>query len=88
MVKLATTLRCSPYDFMISATHNASLSEGGARAVVVRDFPESSHQTRDNTESPRRLRPSEARLGLACRPRVRRNGAPCEGGQRGRCRNA
>ena len=63
-----------------SCYHNASLSQDRALAVVVRDFPETPHQTRDNTDSPRRLRKSEARLRLACRPLVRRNGAPHERG--------
>ena len=47
-------------------THNASLSEGRALPVVVRDFPETPHQTRDDTDFPRPLRKSEARLRLAC----------------------
>jgi len=46
--------------------HNASLTEGGALAVVVEDSPETPHQTRDNTDFPRPLRKSEARLRLAC----------------------
>ena len=44
--------------------NNASLSEGGPLAVVVEDFPESVHQTRDNTGFPHRLR-------LACLPLAR-----------------
>ena len=52
-----------------SGTHNAFLSEGGALAVVVQDFHETAHQTRDITDFPRRLRKSEARLCLACPPR-------------------
>ena len=35
-------------------------------AVVVEDFPETPHQTRDNTDFPRPLRKGEARLRLAC----------------------
>ena len=58
------------------ATHNASLSEGGAFAVVVADFPETPHRTRDNTDFPRQMRKSEAKLRLACAPPARRNGAP------------
>ena len=46
-------------------SHNDSLSEGGALAVVVRDFPETSHWTRDNTDFPRLMQQSEARLCLA-----------------------
>ena len=37
-------------------------------AVVVGVFPETLHQTRDNTDFPRPLRKSEARLRLACPP--------------------
>jgi len=59
-----------------SDTHSAFLSEGGALAVVVRNFPETAHQTRDNTDLPRPLRRSKARLRLAGPPHVRRNGAP------------
>ena len=33
-----------------SGNHNASLSEGAPLAVVVRDFPETPHGTRDNTD--------------------------------------
>ena len=40
--------------------------EGSALAVLVRDFPPTPHQTRDNTTFPRPLRKSEARLHLAC----------------------
>ena len=46
-------------------TYNAFLSEGGALAVVEGDFHETSHRTRDNTDFPRPLRNSEARLCLA-----------------------
>ena len=60
------------------ATHNASLSEGGALAVVVGDFPETPHRRRDNTDFPRLMRQREARLHLACPPLARRNGAPHE----------
>ena len=49
-----------------ASNHNAFLSEGGAHAVVVRDFPETPNQTRDNTDFPRPLRQGEARLRLAC----------------------
>jgi len=48
--------------------HNAFLSEGGALPVVVGDFPETAQQTRDNTDFPRPLRKSEARLRLARPP--------------------
>ena len=47
---------------------NALLSEGAAFAVVVGDFHEMPHQTRDNTDFPRPLRESGARLRLACPP--------------------
>ena len=50
---------------------------------MVRDFPEMPHQTRDNTDFPRRLRKSEARLRLACPLLARRNGAPHERGAGG-----
>ena len=46
--------------------HNASLSEGEALAVVVENFSETLHWKRDNTEFPRPLRPTEARLRLTC----------------------
>ena len=36
--------------------HNASLSEGGALAVVVQAVPGNPHWTRVGTDSPRRLR--------------------------------
>ena len=55
---------------------NPFLSEGEARAVVVEGFPETPHQTRDNTDFPPRLRKSEARPRLASPPHARRNGAP------------
>ena len=50
---------------------------------MVWDFPETPHQTRDNTDCPRLLRKSEARLRLACPPLARRNGAPHETGAGG-----
>ena len=49
-------------------------------AVVVGDFPETPHQTRDNMDFPCLMRQSEARLRLACPPLARRNGAPHERG--------
>ncbi len=64
-------------------THNASLSEGGALAVVVGDFPETPYRTRDNTDFPPPLRTSEARRRLARPPPARRNGAPHERGAGG-----
>ena len=48
--------------------HNASLSEGEALAVVVERFSETPHRKRDNTDFPRPLRPTEARLRLAWPP--------------------
>ncbi len=48
--------------------HNASLSEGEALAVVVERFSETPHRKRDNTDFPRPLRPSEARLRLGWPP--------------------
>ena len=63
--------------------HNTCFSEGGVLAVVVSGIPESVHQTRDDTDFPRRLRNSEARLRLAGPPPVRRNGAPYERGAGG-----
>ena len=56
---------------------------GRSLAVVVGDFPETLHQTRDNTDFPRPLRKSEASLRLACTPLARRNGAPHERGAGG-----
>ncbi len=56
---------------------------GRSLAVVVRDFPETPHQTRNNTDFPRPLRKGEARLRLACPPLARRNGAPHERGAGG-----
>jgi len=47
---------------------SALLSEGGPLAVVVDSFPETPHQTRDNTDFPHPLRKSEARLRLAGPP--------------------
>ena len=64
-------------------TSNAFLSEGGALAIVVWDFPETPHWTRDKTDFPRPLRKSEARLRLACPPLARRAGAPHEQGAGG-----
>ncbi len=46
----------------------ALLSEGGALTVVVWDFPETPHQTGGNTDFPRPLRKSEARLCIARPP--------------------
>ena len=63
--------------------HNAPLREGEALAVVVWDFPETRHWTRDNTDFPHPLRISEARLRLACPPLARRGGAPHERGAGG-----
>ena len=61
------------------ATHNASLSEGGALAGVVGDFHETPPPGRgDNTDFPPPLRTRKARLNLACPPPARRNGAPHE----------
>ena len=50
---------------------------------MVLDFPETPHLTRDDTDSPRPLRKSEARLRLACPPLARRNGTPHERGAGG-----
>ena len=47
---------------------NAFLSEGEALAVVVQAVPGNTHQTRDNTDFPRRLRESGSRLRLARPP--------------------
>ena len=55
---------------------NAFLSEGEVLAVVVEDFPETVHQTRNNADFARPPRKSEARLRLACPPPARRGGAP------------
>ena len=60
--------------------HNAFLSEGAPSPLWVWHFPETPHQTRDNTDFPRPLRQSEARLRLACPPLARRGGAPHERG--------
>ena len=49
-----------------SDIHNASLSEGGALAVVVWDFPETPHGTRNHTDFPHPMRQSNARLRLSC----------------------
>ena len=57
-------------------THDGSLSEGGALAVVVGDFHETPHWTRDDKHFPHPMRPSEARLRLARPPLARRGGAP------------
>ena len=56
--------------------HNVSLSEGGALAVVVGEFPETPHQTRDNSDFPRLMRQGEARLRCARFALARRGGAP------------
>ena len=66
-----------------SDNQNAFLSEGGALAVVVGDVHETPHQTRDNTDFPRLMRPSEARLRLAGPPPARISGAPPERGAGG-----
>ena len=60
--------------------HNASLSEGGALAVVVEEFPETPHQTRDKTDFPRLMRQAKRGLRLARPPLARRGGAPHERG--------
>ena len=57
-------------------THNAFLSEGGVLAVVVGDFHETPHRTRNDTDLPRPLRNSDTRLCLARPPPAWRNGAP------------
>ena len=46
--------------------HNAFLSEGGALAVLVGDFPEKAQRTRNDKHFPRPLRQNEARLRMAC----------------------
>jgi len=56
--------------------HNASLSEGGALAVVVESCSETRHWKRDSTDLPSFLRPTEARLCLACPLLARRRAAP------------
>ena len=61
------------HDFV---THNAFLAEGGVLAVVVGDFHETPHQSGENTDLPRPLRNSDARLRLARSPFARRDGAP------------
>ena len=53
---------------------------GRSLAVVVGDFPETPHWTRDNTDFPRPMRHSDARLCLACPPPARRASAPHERG--------
>ena len=63
--------------------HNAFLSEGRVLAIVVGEFPETPHQARDETDFPRPLRESEARLRPAGPPPARRNGAPHERGAGG-----
>ena len=82
MGETATTWRCSPTRFMFSTT-TTLFSEGGALAVVVRDFSETPHGTRDNTDFPCPMRKSEARRRLACPPLARRDGAPHERGAGG-----
>ena len=62
--------------FHVHDSHNAILSEGGALAVVGGDFHETPHQTGDNTDFPRLMQQSEARLRLACPPLARCGGAP------------
>ena len=54
--------------------HNASLSEGAPLAAVVGALPGKAYWKRVGTDSPRRLRESEARLRLAC-PRLARRTA-------------
>ena len=54
--------------------HNASLSEGAPLAAVVGALPGKPYWKRVGTDSPRRLRESEARLRLAC-PRLARRTA-------------
>ena len=66
-----------------ASNHDAFLSEGGALAGVVGDFHETPHRARDNTDVPRLMRQSEARLCLAGPPPARRNGAPHERGAGG-----
>ena len=63
--------------------HNAALSEVGALPIVVRDFPETPHQARNNKHFPRPMRKSDARLRLVCPPLARRAGAPHERGAGG-----
>ena len=63
--------------------HNASLSEGEALAVVVERFSETPHWKRDNTDFPRPLRPTEARLRLACPPPASCGGVAQERGAGG-----
>lgn len=55
---------------------NASLSEGGVLAVVVEGFSETPHWKRGTTDFPRMMRPTEAKLRLACPPPARRGGVP------------
>ena len=59
-------------------TQNVFLSEGGPLAVVVGDFHETTHRTRDNADFPRLMRTTEARLRLAYPPSPGGGGAPHE----------
>ena len=61
---------------MISTTTTPFSQRAGPPAVVVGDFPETLHGTRDNTDFPSRLRKNGARLRLARPPPTRRGGAP------------
>ncbi len=73
------------FTWMVHAfdNHNASLSEGSALAVVVRDFHETPHQTRNDKHFARLMRQSEARLCPACAPLASCGGAPHERGAGG-----
>ena len=56
------------HPFHVFDNHNAFLSEGGALGVVIRDFSETPHGTRNNKHFLRPMREREARLRLACPP--------------------
>ena len=63
--------------------HNAFFSEGGALAVVVEDFHETPHQTRDSRNLRRPLQERRSEAAPRGSPLARRNGAPHERGAGG-----
>ena len=63
---------------MLSTTTTLLSQRVEPLAIVVKDYPETPHRTRNNSHFPPPLRYSLARLRLVCPPIVRRNGASHE----------
>ena len=68
MREYSTEARLFTWMVYTLGNRNASLSEGGALAVVVGDFDETPHQKRYNTDCPHLMRLSKARFASPVPP--------------------